>query len=133
MVFKMFKLDMITLIKCIALIYVSIFYVFSGISISYFVDRYITPPFFPNEENNKKSILKLSSEISIIVGFLVVLSYFTRNIIQLIPFPLDKSFGFNYSDVKEVQSGGILTGMLLTYCLSLESKVKELKSKLNKT
>ena len=129
----MFKLNMITLIKCIALIYVSIFYVFSGISISYFVDRYITPPFFSDKENNKKCILKLSFEISIIIGFLVVLSYFSRNIIQLIPFPLDKAYGFDYSLLKEVQSGGIMTGMLITYCSSLESKVKELKSKLNKT
>jgi hypothetical protein len=125
------KLDIITIIKCIALMYISILFVVSGIFTTHLCDKYIFSNRLSKNDNNK-SIIRLTLEISIIIGFITILSYIGRNLIQLIPFPLDNFNGFQYSRVKELQTGTLLTVSLLLYNLTLSSKVTILKEKLAK-
>jgi hypothetical protein len=126
---KLPKLDMITFIKITSLIYMAIFDVFIGIGITTIMDKYIfTKKFNVNDEN--KSIVRLSFEVSLIMGILASLSYIFRNIVQLIPFPFDNQYGFQLEKVKEYQSAVFLNVALVFYNNTLSSKVAVLKKKL---
>ena len=74
------------------------------------------------------------TEISLIVGLLVVLSFVFRNLIQLfIPFPFDKMHGFDIEKVKEYKSQAFLNIGLLLYNTTLTNKVVILKNKFSKS
>ena len=122
-------LDMITLIKCGAIIYICVIDIFIGIFITTLVDKYIFPKKF-SENDKDKSTVRLMFEIALIISIIYVLAYFIRNIIQIIPFPFDNQYGFDYSRINEVNSGALISGTLILYCNTLYSKVVLLRKKL---
>lgn len=122
-------LDMITLIKCIAIMYIAVIDIIAGISITTLIDKYIFPKSF-SDKDHEKSILRLISEITLIVSTFSIIAYFIRNLIQLVPFPFDDHFGFDYSRVSEVKSGALFSATLVLYCSTLYSKVVILRNKL---
>ena len=122
------QMNIITLIKCIAIAYIAIIDVFAGISITHLVDKYIFPKKF-SEKDKEKSVPRLMLEVSLIISVLSIIAYIVRNIIQLIPFPLDDQYGFDYSRVKEVGSGAIFYGALVLYCTTYFRKVYIIKDK----
>jgi hypothetical protein len=124
------KADMITLIKCCALAYIAVIDILIGIFISHTLDKYIFSKSFSKNDKDK-SIPRLIMEICLIVSTFTIIAYIVRNIIQLIPFPLDNKFGFDYSRVNEVKSGALLSATLILYCSTLYSKVVTLRNKLN--
>ena len=117
------KLDIITLIKCSAIIYISILYTFTGITISNVLETY----FFPKLVKN---IFKLIFEIAIIFGILGIFSFFGRNLVEFIPFPLNKHHGFDYSRVQKLTSSLVFTVSTMT-CTLLTNRITLLKNKLN--
>lgn len=122
------KLDMIFVIKCIALAYIASIDILTGIFISHFIDKYLFTKRL-GKDDKQKSTGKLIFEIIIIISTFTIIAYIVRNIIQLIPFPLDEQFGFDYSRVKEVGSGAILSSTLILYCSTLYSKIIIIKDR----
>ena len=126
------KINMISVIKFSALSYIAIIDILAGIFISHIVDKYIFSKSFSKNDKDK-SIPKLILEIVLIVSTFTIIAYIFRNIIQLIPFPLDDKFGFDYSRVNEVKSGALLSATLILYCTTLYSKVVILRKKLQES
>ena len=122
------KLNMFFVIKCIALAYIASIHVLTGIFISHYIDKYLFAKKL-GKDDTQKSTGKLIFEIIIIISTFTIIAYIVRNIIQLIPFPLDEQFGFDYSRVKEVGSGTILSATLILYCSTLYSKVIIIKDR----
>ena len=60
-----------------------------------------------------------------------VFAFIGRNLIQIIPFPFDGLFGFDYTNVKEVGAGSILLVFMFTFSASLFNKIELLRNKLN--
>ena len=118
---KIPHLDMITLIKCIAIIYITVIYVSIGILIASLIDKFYSKIF--KKEDDKKTNIKLITEIVTIVSTIAVVAYIIRNIVLFIPFPLDNQFGFDYSRLNELLTGGILPGTIIIYCKILNKKV----------
>ena len=56
-----------------------------------------------------------------------IVAYIGRNVIQLIPFPLDGLYGFIHMRVKEVSSGSLLTSITSMFQLSLQEKITYLR------
>ena len=56
-----------------------------------------------------------------------IVAYIGRNVIQLIPFPLDGLYGFIHMRVKEVSSGSLLTSITSMFQLSLQEKISYLR------
>lgn len=67
---------------------------------------------------------KLFLEIILHVFAIGVVAYILRNIVELIPFPLDGVAGFRHSLLKELEGGHILTVVLILFQKNLEEKVK---------
>lgn len=116
----------ITLVKVVAIMYVTIIYSFGGILLSAFADRYLINRLYDRteEEINRKSKLRHIIETSLIIGIFGVLAYFGRNILQKIPFPFEGVNGFEYNKVKEVSSGALVLWILINYSAVLTSKIK---------
>lgn len=129
------KLDIITLIKCSAIIYISILYTFTGITISNVLETYFFPKLVKNkllseEDEDNRDIFKLIFEIAIIFGILGIFSFFGRNLVEFIPFPLNKHRGFDYSRVQKLTSSLVFTVSTMT-CTLLTDRITLLKNKLN--
>jgi len=112
------------LIKFLDIGYLTVIYFAIGITIAKTIDKFVGP--FNKENEDKKSLFRLSIEIIIFTSFLGILIYLIRNLVEFIPFPLEGYYGFQHLKVKEV-SGGIVIGLSLLFFQ------KTLKDKINYT
>ena len=122
----------ITLIKIIAIAFVTVIYSVGGMVITIGTDKYLINNFYDktNEELEKKSTYRHFGETTAIIALFGVLAYIGRNVLKLIPFPLDGVYGFRYMDVKEVTSGSLILWMLINYSVVLTNKIKIIKKRL---
>ena len=104
------KTNVFILIKIIDLIFIVTIYFIVAFFVSLMI-RKIMSSIFPENETNK---FLLALEIVLSIILIVVVSYFLRNMIQIIPFPLDGIYGFDHHRVKELQ-GGMLTTLLFLF------------------
>jgi hypothetical protein len=124
----------ITLIKIIAILYVSVLFGIVGLGLTYSLDKYIFHSDdikIDNADLDNISLFYILLTTVFIVGCLGVVSYIGRNIIQMIPFPLEGYHKFEYMRVKEVASGGILTVFLFAFSQTIVKKYKQLKYKMD--
>jgi hypothetical protein len=79
---------------------------------------------FNKDKYKKESKWILFLEIIIHIFAIGVVAYILRNVIELIPFPLDGVAGFRHSMLKELDGGHILTVVLILFQKNLEEKVR---------
>ena len=124
----------VVFLKIFAIFYVSILYVIFGVYITTMLDEYGFVDMLVNNDHQnttKDSVFKLVVETAIVVGIIAVFAFIGRNLIQLIPFPLDGFMGFKYDDVKEVVAGNILLVFMFTFSSVLFNRIELLREKLN--
>ena len=124
----------ITFIKMLSILYVTVLYAVIGLSITYFLDKYV----FKSDKilTDKISMDKMNLgyvvlSTALIIGFIGVVGYIGRNLIQKIPFYYDGKYGFEYMRVKEVASGGVLLVFLIAFSQTVIKKHRQIKYKLN--
>lgn len=131
---SLFEQDFLTTITIIiAIIYVSIIYIIIGLFITYNLDKYLF-----HTSNKDFSIDYVHSTpvhilmLNIILTFCIIsiIAYFTRNIVQLIPFPFNLA-NIDYKSIREVYTGSILAIILIAFSQTLSTQYKEIKYKLN--
>lgn len=118
-------------IKLLAIFYVSVLYVVFGVYITTLLDEYGFEDILVNNHDKSDGVFKLVFETAIVVGVIAIFAFMGRNLIQLIPFPLDGVMGFDYSQVKEVAAGNILLVFMFTFSSVLFNKIEILREKLN--
>jgi uncharacterized membrane protein len=79
---------------------------------------------FNKEKYKKESKWKLFVEIILHVFAIGVVAYILRNVVELIPFPLEGVAGFRHSLLKELEGGHVMTIVLILFQKNLEEKVK---------
>ena len=79
---------------------------------------------FNKDKYKKETKWKLLVEILIHVFAIGVVAYILRNVVEMIPFPLDGVAGFRHSMLKELEGGHIMTIVLILFQKNLEEKVK---------
>ncbi len=119
----------ITAIKILAILYVGILFSVPGILLSMGLDRFVFGEVSP-EADMQKSMFRLIVELSLLAGILAVVAYVGRNLLQLIPFPLDGMFGFEYGRVKEYKNATILATYIVLFSQTIQSKIMSIKEKL---
>ena len=81
---------------------------------------------FHEEEENKKPLWKVIIELILYFWFIGIVIYVVRNVVPLIPFPLDGMFGFNHLMVKEVTNAMAFIVTFLYFQKYYQDKIKNL-------
>jgi hypothetical protein len=78
---------------------------------------------FDEENYQKISMIQLFVEIVLQLFALGVISYVLRNIVRLVPFPLDGVAGFHHNRLKELDGGEVMALVLILFQHNLIDKV----------
>jgi hypothetical protein len=110
--------------KMIDIGFITTIYFILGAIVANMITKFQTE--FNNREEDKKTVISSSLSLVLLIWINGVLIYFARNIVELIPYPLDNFFGFHHNKVKELSGATAFTFVLLYYQPNLNSMMKYL-------
>ncbi len=114
-------------IKILDIGYITIIYFYIGFFLSNWIDQQIGE--FDPEAQQSKSTGRLLSECILHVYMIAVLTYLIRNIVPLIPFPLDGIYGYSHSKVKELTSAAVFVFVFYYYQSNLRKRLAYIASR----
>ena len=62
-------------------------------------------------------------EILLYAAAIMIISYIIRNIVELIPFPLDKLYGYNHKRISELKGGVIFAFAIIIFMKNFKRKL----------
>lgn len=110
--------------KMIDIGYITTIYFILGAIVANLITKYQTE--FNNKEEDKRTVIKSSLSLILLIWINGVLIYFARNLVELIPYPFDSYFGFHHNKVKELGAATAFTFVLLYYQPNLNKMMKYL-------
>lgn len=108
--------------------YITALYFILGIIFAKLFDTYLGK--FNEEEENKKPIWRVLLEVILFAWVIGVVTYIARNIVLMIPFPLNGIQGYDHLRVKELTTGFIFSITFIYYQHYYQKKIKLLYSRL---
>jgi|SaaInlV_165m_DNA_1040744.scaffolds.fasta_scaffold25039_1 hypothetical protein len=109
-------------IKMIDISLLGIYYLIGGILLSNLINRIM--PDYNKEEYDSKSKIQIILELFANTILIMISAYILRNIVALVPFPLDGVYGYNHSIVKEVSGGVIISFAVIVLQSSFKRKLE---------
>jgi len=110
--------------KMIDIGFITTIYFILGAIVANMITKYQTE--FNNKEEDKRTVIKSSLSLILLIWINGVLIYFARNLVELIPYPFDSYFGFHHNKVKELGAATAFTFVLLYYQPNLNKMMKYL-------
>jgi hypothetical protein len=117
-------------IKIFDIGYITSIYLILGIILAKSVDNYLGK--FDEEEENKKPVLRVILEVILFAWVIGVVIYIVRNIVPMIPFPLNGIQGYDHLKVKELTSGFTFIITFIYYQNYYQKKIRSLYLRLEK-
>jgi hypothetical protein len=120
-------------IKILDITYITFVYGLITLFIVTLLDKYVYKyiSFQKVNKEKDKNFYLLLLEILICLTINSIIFYFLRNLLEFIPFPLQGVYGFNHFRVKEVESGMIISFILIWFSKILREKLIALQSKIS--
>jgi len=118
-------------VKLLGISYVTIIYFVLGFSLAKVLD-YIVQEFDSTKENNKP-VWQIFLEIFFRLSVLGILIYVSRNLVGIIPFPLQGVAGFDYFRLKELDNEFIFTIPIFIFHTEFNEKLKNLYARITQT
>jgi hypothetical protein len=108
-------------IKIVDIGYITVIYIAVSILLATIIDSWMGV--FDPKAEEKKGFWQQTGEIILSMWFYGVLIYFVRNIVELVPFPLDGYQGFEHRRVKELKSAMVFTFTFVLFCDYIKQKM----------
>ena len=108
-------------IKIFDIGYITVLYISLSLVCSMTLDKVMGE--FDEKIEAKKPLWRLTLEFILTVWLYGVLIYIVRNLIELVPFPLDGYQGFSHKKVKELDSAMVFTFTFVLFSKYLKSKL----------
>lgn len=108
-------------IKIVDIGYITVIYIVFSIVIATIVDTWMGT--FDPKKEEKKGFWQQTGEIILFMWLYGVLIYIVRNLVELIPFPLDGYEGFDHRRVKELKSAMVFTFTFVLFCDYIKQKM----------
>lgn len=70
-----------------------------------------------------KNTFLLVIEIFLYASLIMIISYVIRNIVELIPFPFDKMYGYNHKRIGELKGGVIFAFAIILFMKNFKKKL----------
>jgi len=108
-------------IKIIDIGYISVLYIAIAVISAKATDRVLgkVDPMF----EITKSKWRLTAEVIFVIWLFGILFYMIRNLVPLIPFPLDGIAGFSHARMKELTSSQVFSLLYLYFCNYFNNKL----------
>ena len=110
------------LVKVVDIGYVTVLYFFVAIVLAKALDFFNGK--ITKEEEQKKSKLFRALELTLILWYTGVLYYIVRNLVELIPSPLNGLYGYQHALLKELKTAGIFTFLFLYFQKGIKDKIQ---------
>ncbi len=119
-------------IKLIDIAFVTFLYGISALIVAGLLDKYVFTKITlqPGVEDKDKNKYVLVLETLICLAITGIVAYLLRNLLQLVPFPLEGVYGFSHMRVPEVKSGNIISVILIFFAYTFRNKMVILQSKI---
>lgn len=109
------------IIKVIDIAYIFSFYAASGFFLSILLEKLF--PKFNKSIYEKKSTGKIIIDICLQFATIGIVVYLTKNLFELVPFPLDGIYGYEHKKVKELKEALPLIYTIIYFQFSLRDKL----------
>lgn len=86
---------------------------------------------FDEKKEEKKPFLLRTLELAGMMWIIGIVTYIVKNVVELIPFPLDGLYGFNHMLMKELKMGAVFTFVFLFFEEHFKSKLTHYYNALN--
>jgi len=126
---KLKKELIIRTIKIIDIGFITVIYLLLGMFLAKKCDSFLDKFNIENEE--KKPLYRSILELLIYLWFTGIVIYIVRNIVPLIPYPLNGIYGYDHLKVKEVTSASLFSISFLYFQTHYQNKMKYVYSKLS--
>jgi len=114
-------------IKILDIGYITVIYVMLGIILARLCDKKLGK--FDEKKAKEKPIFQHLIELILLLWFIGVVIYIVRNLVPLIPFPLDGYYGFKHLKVKELTSATFFTITFMYFQVYYQNKIQYIFSK----
>jgi hypothetical protein len=111
-------------IKILDIGYIAAIYFVFAMVCCILIDKFMGK--YNEEVEKKKSVWRIWGDTILHMWFIGVLIYIVRNIVELIPFPLDGYQGFQHKKVKELGNAAVFTFILMSYQFYLKGRLNVL-------
>lgn len=108
-------------IKIVDIGYITVLYLIISLICAIITDKVMGE--FDEKVEAKKPIWQLTLEFILAVWLYGVLIYVVRNLIPLVPFPLDNFHGFSHKKVKELSSAAVFSFTFVLFSKYLKAKL----------
>lgn len=79
---------------------------------------------FDEKKEKEKSVLRRTLELMGMMWLSGIVIYVVKNLVELIPFPLDGLFGFNHLLVNDLKSGSVFSFIFLFFQSYFKAKIQ---------
>ena len=119
------------IVKIIDIGYVSMMYITFAIGLSYLYDTFLGE--FNKEVQEKKSTVRILLELIAVFWVYGIIIYIVRNIVKMIPFPLNNIGGFDHSTLKDLRSAGMFTVVFFYFQKNIKARLQHVFDRIHNT
>jgi hypothetical protein len=112
-------------IKIVDIAYITVLYFIVGYILGFNIDLLFKKIYGTDFSKKTKFVLLL--EVLLQIVCIGIISYIGRNLVQMIPFPLNGVLGFDHMKVKEVAQGAFLTIFIVMFQYTMQDKLIYIK------